>query len=662
MTSLLSPLPSLLATPSRKLKATLLLFNLGIWAILLVNSLLPMLDTAKELWLYPDIIPYIKPIGTDFREGYYYPSKVLLEGKSPYVDYNLNYPPFSAVFSIPFTLLDVDTAYLVAACLIFALNIGSVGLGLSIARRVFTPSPGKAGTNEELSLSPITVHATLVAQMAAFGVTSYGFLFSVERGNLDAFPLFFSLLALWLLARSTASAKELWVSTLLIGIAAHLKIYPAALFVLVAWKYGRKSLLPILLVNIVLFFCAGIPQAVQFFQQIVTYSANPFIWVGNHSAVSFAHYVNSYLGEHLGIQLPSLLFYLLPVALWTLGIWKLWRKGFSPANLTWLYLLTVPLLCLIPSVSHDYKLVIHTPAFAMLLYWLLAGPWAGQIRQFVGLLILLALLFLIGRSPVLLPTLLKNKYPFILAFQFIILLGLFKPGPNQPDMGKSIPTMTSSHAIPQLKIFPTSEYVGVNRDDPIRFYHTPIFGSLYRRRVELCLAELNGGERVLEVGFGSGVTFLNLHDQYPEIHGLDLTAEVDAVSAFFRQKGIETDLRNGSVLEMSYTDNTFDSVLLISILEHLQPGEQAKAFTEITRVLRPGGQVVYGVPIERPLMVFFFRLLGYNIRLHHFSTHDNVRQAAAQTLHELRIVNMPGPFGLFGGLYQIGNFTKPTPE
>jgi ubiquinone/menaquinone biosynthesis C-methylase UbiE len=211
----------------------------------------------------------------------------------------------------------------------------------------------------------------------------------------------------------------------------------------------------------------------------------------------------------------------------------------------------------------------------------------------------------------------------------------------------------------KLKLLPLSEYVGVNRDDPIRFYHTPIFGKLYRRRVELCLAELTGGERVLEVGFGSGVTFLNLHDKYREIHGIDLTAAVDDISRFFLRKGIETYLLNGDVLSMPfYDDKAFDSILLISILEHLQPSDQAKAFAEITRVLKPGGQVVYGVPIERPLMAFFFHLLGYNIRLHHFSTHTDVCLAAKQVLRQIRIINMPGPFGLFGNLYQVGHFSR----
>jgi ubiquinone/menaquinone biosynthesis C-methylase UbiE len=162
----------------------------------------------------------------------------------------------------------------------------------------------------------------------------------------------------------------------------------------------------------------------------------------------------------------------------------------------------------------------------------------------------------------------------------------------------------------------------------------------------------------LEIGFGSGVTFLHLNELYQEIHGLDLTANVAEIQAFFQQKGIKTFLHNGSILELPYVADTFESVLLISILEHLQPDDQIKAFREIARVLKPGGQVVYGVPIERPLMVFFFRLLGYDIRQHHFSTHHNIRRAAEQVLHRQLIIEMPGPLGLFGGLYQVGHFVK----
>ena len=212
--------------------------------------------------------------------------------------------------------------------------------------------------------------------------------------------------------------------------------------------------------------------------------------------------------------------------------------------------------------------------------------------------------------------------------------------------------------ITKLKLLPVGEYVGVNRDDPIRFYSLPVIGGLYRRRVELCLGELSGGERVLEVGFGSGVVFLNLCEIYQEIHGLDLTAHVNEVTSFFETKGIHTHLKNGSVLEMPYKEGYFDAVLLVSILEHLRPAELRGAFQEIRRILKPGGQVVYGVPVERPLMVFLFKLLGYDIHQHHFSTEKSVYQAACQELSEYNLIRMRGLGGLSGPIYEVGHFKK----
>jgi len=208
----------------------------------------------------------------------------------------------------------------------------------------------------------------------------------------------------------------------------------------------------------------------------------------------------------------------------------------------------------------------------------------------------------------------------------------------------------------ELKLLPTRHYAGVNGDDPIRFYSWPVLGKMYRRRVEMCLEQCTGGQRVLEVGFGSGVTFLNLHEKYREIHGIDLTADINEVRRVFTDRGIKTELCNGSVLEMPYADGMFDTVLLISILEHLQPSDQIQAFAEIRRVLKPGGQVVYGVPIERPLMVFLFRILGQNIREHHFSTERQVSEAAGRVLERVNVTQLKG--GAAGAVYEVGHFRK----
>jgi ubiquinone/menaquinone biosynthesis C-methylase UbiE len=210
----------------------------------------------------------------------------------------------------------------------------------------------------------------------------------------------------------------------------------------------------------------------------------------------------------------------------------------------------------------------------------------------------------------------------------------------------------------KLILLPRGRYVGVEEKDPIRFYYYPAIGKLYRQRVELCLAECKGGDRVLDIGFGSGVNFPNLNEMYREIHGLDLKTDVDIVSKAFQAIGVNTHLRNGTILKMPYPDEFFDTVILVSILEHLKPDEQTVAFEEINRVLKPGGQVVYGVPVEHPLMVIAFRLLKVNIRDHHFSTEKEVVEAARNVMQEVRIIDLKPGIPILKSVYQVGHFVK----
>ncbi len=210
----------------------------------------------------------------------------------------------------------------------------------------------------------------------------------------------------------------------------------------------------------------------------------------------------------------------------------------------------------------------------------------------------------------------------------------------------------------KLKLLPIEQYKGVNNLDPIKYYYWPVFGKMYRRRVELALEQCTGGKRVLEVGFGTGLAFPNLHDSYEEIHGLDLTADIEAVKSVFEPIGIPLFLKKGDVLNMPYEDNYFDTVLLISIMEHLKPNELKQACAEVKRVLKPGGQMVYGTPVERPFMVFMFKMLGHNIRNEHFSTEKEIRQTAEFFFEKTKLIEMKATPSFMGGVYEVGNFTK----
>lgn len=210
----------------------------------------------------------------------------------------------------------------------------------------------------------------------------------------------------------------------------------------------------------------------------------------------------------------------------------------------------------------------------------------------------------------------------------------------------------------KLRMLPKASDYPARDHDPLPFYYWPLVGRLYRRRVEMCLGLLPDGQRILEVGFGSGVSFLNLAKSHAEIHGIDLDADCENVSRNFSRHGVQPLLCNGSVTELPYPDGYFDAVLLISIMEHLRPGDQATAYREIHRVLRPGGAMVIGVPVERPLMVLAFRLLGFNIREHHFSTEQEVLAEAGQCLLADEELVLRGLGGLLGPIYMAKRFLK----
>jgi ubiquinone/menaquinone biosynthesis C-methylase UbiE len=210
----------------------------------------------------------------------------------------------------------------------------------------------------------------------------------------------------------------------------------------------------------------------------------------------------------------------------------------------------------------------------------------------------------------------------------------------------------------KLKLLSAEKYKGTNQYDPIKYYYWPVFGRMYRSRVELALNECSGGERVLEVGFGTGLAFPNLHDIYKEIHGIDLTVDIHAVKSVFESMNIPLFLEKGDVAKMPYKDNFFDTVLLVSILEHLKPIELEQAFVEVRRVLKPGGQMVYGTPVEKPFMVFMFRMLGHNIRDEHFSTEKEIAAAAHKAFSKGRVIQMKSTPPIAGAVYEVGNFIK----
>ena len=378
-------------------------------ASVLFNFVLANIKGNESGWVAPTLFPVLNPIGSDFREGLYRPADALLQGKDPYLDANLIYPPLAAYAGIPFTFTSEWRAYLVQVALIILLNLASLYLLAEVGTQVFLDGGGEGKT---------VIFLSSLICISIFSFSSYGFSFNVERGNFDVYPLFLSVLFLWLLWKYP---KRMWLQILVISVAAHLKVYPLVFFVLILWKHGWKSILPTAVINVLFLLCLGPGDAWIFLQNIFFQQGGRVpTWIGNHSSFAYAAFWY-WQPEQVGVNLYELFFLLLPCLVWAAALIVLFKRGFSLKGAVWLFALSIPLVNLIPRVSYDYKLIWLYPAALLLLIYQLKSFAIDKKRMALAAWLFLALLLLmISRSFAITPDILANKYPYILMVEIMI--------------------------------------------------------------------------------------------------------------------------------------------------------------------------------------------------------------------------------------------------
>jgi SAM-dependent methyltransferase len=105
-------------------------------------------------------------------------------------------------------------------------------------------------------------------------------------------------------------------------------------------------------------------------------------------------------------------------------------------------------------------------------------------------------------------------------------------------------------------------------------------------------AGVRAGQRVLDVGCGTGVVAITAARAGAQVNALDLTPELLERA---RQNGqlaeVSVDWREGDVEKLPFADATFDVVL--SQFGHMFAPRPAVAVAEMLRVLKPGGTIAF---------------------------------------------------------------------
>jgi len=195
-------------------------------------------------------------------------------------------------------------------------------------------------------------------------------------------------------------------------------------------------------------------------------------------------------------------------------------------------------------------------------------------------------------------------------------------------------------------------------DDPLPYYYNRWVGWLYRLRLQMGLDLLPaGGDRVLEVGVGSGVLVPTLTGRYRAYTGTDLTLApgLEALVA----PGCRAEFRRADLLADDLPAAGFDAIVCFSVLEHI--ADSRAAARGLARALAPGGTLVCGYPMVSALMTRAFSLIGYKgIDNHHVSPPAKIAAALAEVLTPVTRVAFPPAAPVPAALYQCSAWTKPA--
>ena len=114
----------------------------------------------------------------------------------------------------------------------------------------------------------------------------------------------------------------------------------------------------------------------------------------------------------------------------------------------------------------------------------------------------------------------------------------------------------------------------------------------WQRRVKMLTSHLKAGDKVLEIGCGTGYFTREIVKTGALVTAIDISPELlDIAKQEITANNVQFMLDNA--YELSFDDNAFDSVVGSSVLHHLEP---EKAIREFFRVLKPGGSFYFTEP------------------------------------------------------------------
>jgi len=147
-----------------------------------------------------------------------------------------------------------------------------------------------------------------------------------------------------------------------------------------------------------------------------------------------------------------------------------------------------------------------------------------------------------------------------------------------------------------MKLLSKELLIKTSEVDHADWNFSTLLGFIQRMRFNLLISLLSGHrfQRLLEVGYGSGVIMPELARYCDELYGIDLHHKEESVSEILAEFNLAVRLFHGNVTEMPFGNNFFDCIVTVSTLEFVEDIDTA--CREVKRILKPSGFFIVITP------------------------------------------------------------------
>ncbi len=161
----------------------------------------------------------------------------------------------------------------------------------------------------------------------------------------------------------------------------------------------------------------------------------------------------------------------------------------------------------------------------------------------------------------------------------------------------------------KLSLLPASSLVKTGEVDHADWNYRTFLGTIARQRFELIrdLLPSARSERLLEIGYGSGVFFPELAKHADALYGIDVHDATTQVQASLAGVGVHATLAKAAAEQIPFEDGYFGLVICVSSLEFVS--DMPRVASEIARVLTKSGRAVIVTPAEHPLFDLGLKVL-----------------------------------------------------